>query len=84
MTQFEILGSSKFDELVKSPKALFSVIPAKAGIQLFQDVLDPGFRRGDDAEVFLRDHQVWAVRTSNLLSDSILGIIGTHDHERDD
>jgi hypothetical protein len=23
----------------------FSVIPAKAGIQLFQDVLDPGFRR---------------------------------------
>jgi hypothetical protein len=24
------------------------VIPAKAGIQLFPEVLDPGFRRGDD------------------------------------
>jgi hypothetical protein len=23
------------------------VIPAEAGIQYFQDVLDPGFRRGD-------------------------------------
>jgi hypothetical protein len=35
----------------------FSVIPAKAGIQLFQDVLDPGFRRGDASRDFLRDHQ---------------------------
>jgi hypothetical protein len=25
-----------------------SVIPANAGIQVFQYVLDPGFRRGDD------------------------------------
>jgi len=33
------------------------VIPAKAGIQLFQDVLDPGFRRGDGWRYFLRDHQ---------------------------
>jgi hypothetical protein len=33
------------------------VIPAKAGIQLFQDVLDPGFRRGDASRDFLRDHQ---------------------------
>jgi hypothetical protein len=24
------------------------VIPAKAGIQSFQDLLDPGFRRGDN------------------------------------
>jgi hypothetical protein len=30
-----------------------SVIPAKAGIQLFQDILDPGFRRGDEGEVLL-------------------------------
>ena len=30
----------------------FSVIPAKAGIQLFQDVLDPGFRRGDASRDF--------------------------------
>jgi hypothetical protein len=33
------------------------VIPAKAGIQLFQDVLDPGFRRGDALIDFLRDLQ---------------------------
>jgi hypothetical protein len=33
------------------------VIPAKAGIQFFQGVLDPGFRRGDDPKDFLRDHQ---------------------------
>jgi hypothetical protein len=38
------------DALVRSPKTPFSVIPAKAGIQCFQlimDFLDPGFRRGD-------------------------------------
>jgi hypothetical protein len=47
-----------FDDLVKSQKVAFSVIPAKAGIQLFQVVLDPGFRRGDDPRDFLRDHQL--------------------------
>jgi len=47
----------KIDNLVKSPKAPFPVIPAKAGIQLFQVVLDPGFRRGDASSDFLRDHQ---------------------------
>jgi len=44
----------KFDNLVKSRKILFSVIPAKAGIQCFQEFmtdLDPGFRRG--ASLFL-------------------------------
>jgi len=46
------------DEIVKSQIATVSVIPAKAGIQLFQNVLDPGFRRGDDWRVFLRDHQI--------------------------
>jgi len=45
-----------FDGFVKSLKMPFSVIPAKAGIQLFQD-LDPGFRRGDASGDFLRDHQ---------------------------
>jgi hypothetical protein len=52
-TFYEII---KVDELVKSHKTGFPVIPAKAGIQLFQDVLDPGFRRGDDPRDFLRDH----------------------------
>jgi len=54
-----------FDELVKSPKLVFSVIPANPGSgpgqapesSLFQLVLRPldsGFHRSDD---FLRDHQ---------------------------
>jgi hypothetical protein len=50
-------STGKIDELVKSQKPGFSVIPAKAGIQLFQLVLDPGFRRGDDPKDFLPDHQ---------------------------
>jgi hypothetical protein len=28
------------------------VIPAKAGIQVFQGILDPGFRRGDGVRQF--------------------------------
>jgi hypothetical protein len=45
------------DDLVKSLKISFSVIPAKAGIQCFRIVindLDSGFHRSDD---FLRIHQ---------------------------
>jgi hypothetical protein len=38
----------------------FSVIPAKAGIQLIQDVLDPAVRRGDGQRDFLRTHQILA------------------------
>jgi len=49
----------KNDELVKTRNSIEFVIPAKAGIQLFQDVLDPGFRRGDAPRDFLRDHQKW-------------------------
>jgi hypothetical protein len=44
------------DDLVKSLKRRISVIPAKAGIQLFQilkNSLDSGFHRSDD---FLREH----------------------------
>jgi len=33
------------------------VIPAKAGIQLIQAVLDSCFRRSDGFSDFLRDHQ---------------------------
>jgi hypothetical protein len=47
----------KDDAFVKSPETPFSVIPAKAGIQEIQEVLDPGFRRGDGLEDFLRVHQ---------------------------
>jgi hypothetical protein len=48
----------KFDELVKSHRAPFAVIPAKAGIQYLRAVanhLDSGFRRSDD---FLRTCQI--------------------------
>jgi hypothetical protein len=51
-------GDIKSDDLVKSLKRRISVIPAKAGIQLFQilkNSLDSGFHRSDD---FLRDHQI--------------------------
>jgi hypothetical protein len=41
-----------FDEVVKSRNSIEFVIPAKAGIQLFQHVLDPGFRRGDGSKDF--------------------------------
>jgi len=47
-----------FDEPVKSQKKLFSVIPAEAGIQKNQGVLDPGLRRGDDLQDFLRSRHV--------------------------
>jgi hypothetical protein len=52
-----IFKRGKDDDLVKSRNPEDFVIPAKAGIQLFQDVLDPGFRRGDGLFDFLRNHQ---------------------------
>ncbi len=56
-----------FDGLVESQKAAFSAIPAKAGIQSFQDVLDPGFRRGDDPRDFLRDHHIsWSLEKPTI------------------
>jgi hypothetical protein len=54
------------DELVKTLIFIFSVIPAKVGIKLFQGVPDPGacpghylsgVRRGDGLKGFLRLHQ---------------------------
>jgi hypothetical protein len=47
----------------------FSVIPAEAGIQLFQDVLDTGFRRGDAPRDFLRVHQYCIRLNLNDFSD---------------
>jgi hypothetical protein len=43
-----------FDGLAKSPKLPIFVIPAKAGIQEYQLLLDPGLRRGDGLGDFLR------------------------------
>jgi hypothetical protein len=47
----------KNDELVKSRISIKFVIPAKAGIQSFKGVLDPGLRRGDASWDLFRDHQ---------------------------
>jgi hypothetical protein len=47
-------GKVFIDAFVKSQKMLFSVIPAKAGIQEKQGLLDPGVRRGDGFDDFLR------------------------------
>jgi hypothetical protein len=41
------------DGLVKTRESSFSVVPAKAGIQEYQGLLDPGVRRGDGLEDFL-------------------------------
>jgi len=48
-----------FDEVVKSKKSHFSVIPAKAGIQSFQGLLDSRLRGSDDLGGFLRVRQFW-------------------------
>jgi hypothetical protein len=51
-------NGAKFDGFVKSPFCPIFVIPAKAGIQLIQAVLDSCFRRSDGFSDFLRDHQI--------------------------
>ena len=50
-------GGVRIDSLVKSPFGPLFVIPAKAGIQLIQIVLDSCFRRSDGFHNFLRVHQ---------------------------
>jgi len=49
--------SAKADGSVKSLFCPIFVIPAKAGIQLIQAVLDSCFRRSDGFSDFLRAHQ---------------------------
>jgi hypothetical protein len=67
---YEAIGLAAFyeiiiiDGLVKSLERPNSVIPAKAGIQSFQGVLDPGFRRGDGLFDFLRDHHYCKYQTA--------------------
>ena len=66
-----------FDDLVKSMKRHISVIPAKAGIQLFpilKNSLDSGFHRSDD---FLREHLIWLAKNpiTGTLSHCLLSLI---------
>ena len=51
------LRGTEYDGLVKSRFYPLSVIPAKAGIQLNQEVLDSRLRGSDGFFDFLRDHQ---------------------------
>jgi len=59
------------DDLVKSRFCPIFVIPAKAGIQLIQAVLDSCFRRSDGFSDFLRVHQCWGL---SFLAYSLLAI----------
>jgi hypothetical protein len=67
---YEVIGTATFyetiiiDDFVKSLKMPFFVIPVKAGIRLFPDVPDPGFRRGDKPVEFFRSHRL-AERSKN-------------------
>ena len=51
------MGLVNIDEFVKSQKTPFSVIPAKAGIQSFQALLDSRLRGSDGFRDLLRNHQ---------------------------
>jgi hypothetical protein len=60
---------AKSDGLARIPKATHPVIPAKAGIQGYQRILNPGDpvlakagSRGDGVKAFLRTHQVFLIR----------------------
>jgi len=53
------------DKLVKSRKAPVVVIPANAGIQGNQALLDSSVRRSDGLGDFLRDHQCLKRQLSN-------------------
>ena len=47
------IKNPNFNDIVKSLKTSFGVIPAKAGIQCFQIVLDACLRRHDGISDFL-------------------------------
>ena len=59
----------KFDGFVKSLKSSFDVIPAKAGIQCFQIVLDACLRRHDGISDFLRVCQIYTSKKGVKLMD---------------
>jgi len=48
MLSFDVPNEVKIDGFVKSPKTVFSVIPAEAGIQSFKRPLDSRLRGSDD------------------------------------
>jgi hypothetical protein len=61
----------KTDAFVRSPKTLFSVIPAEAGIQSLQGLLDSRLRGSDDREDFLRSHQNWRASKTKVFVGTV-------------
>jgi hypothetical protein len=60
LIQLEIVSTftlPNVDGLAKNCNSATFVIPANAGIKLFQNLLDPGVRRGDDPIGFFLCHQ---------------------------
>ena len=55
------------DGLAKSQNLALSVIPAKARIQEIQQLLDPGFRRGDDLETFCEAINIMVIAWRGVL-----------------
>ena len=68
------IQNSKLDEPVKSPLCTIFVIPAKAGIQLFQGIIDSRFRRSDGNSDFLRYHQTYDLKEKPLFRLLDIGI----------
>ena len=60
------------DAFVKSRKTPFSVIPAKAGIQEYQELLDPGFRRGDGLKDFYETVNIDGLAKSQKVTFSVI------------
>ena len=63
---------TSLEGLLKSQEVAFSVIPAEAGIQGKQALLDPGFRRGDSFGNFLQTHPVLKDKIKSLGSRYLL------------
>jgi hypothetical protein len=71
---------TKIDEIVKSRKSPFSVIPAKAGIHSFQpakEELDSGFHRSDDFYVAIKI-QMFQTKGLSHIANMILLLSLTH------
>ena len=58
------------DDLVKSRKVSFSVIPAKAGIQCFWTFMDSRLRGSDEDFDFLRMHQCSKLKSFEMQMDT--------------
>jgi hypothetical protein len=70
-TFYEIIN---IDGFVKSPKVVFFVIPAEAGIQSFQALLDSRLRGSDNCGDFLLTHQYSIIPFFSFMVDFVDGL----------